>query len=91
MLLAAFRAQYPEFQTAGDTYVQTFLDAAGLEIDASIWGKLTDQAQGLLAAHKMCIAPNGQMARLQTDKGKSTYGKQYVQMRYSVTSCIRVF
>ncbi len=88
---AGFRARYPEFATASDALVSVTLKDASSQIDNSVWGTLTDQAHGLLTAHMLVIAPNGQMARLQTDKGVSTYWTRYVALRDQQTFALRIF
>lgn len=91
MDLVTFRSQYPEFQTGTDELVQGFLDAAEKRIDADIWTIHTDQGHGLLTAHLLCLAPNGQFARLQEDNGQTTYGAEYEKLVYQVACGLRVF
>lgn len=73
MNLAAFRVRFPEFETAGDSFVQAALDSAALETDAKLLGGFYDEAHGLLAAHKLAMSPYGMNARLVNDDGKTTY------------------
>lgn len=91
MNLAAFRVQYPEFAKTSDSLVQAMLDAAALELSAPYWGTYYDQGHGLLAAKMLALSPNGQTARLQSDKGTSTYAKQFDDLRIEVTAFDRVF
>lgn len=65
MTLVGFRIRFPEFTTAGDTLVQACLDVAALETSAEQLGSSYDEAQGLLAAHKLACSPFGGMARLE--------------------------
>lgn len=84
MDLATFKTQYPELRSAGDTLLQAFLDAAALEIDLEIWDTLSDQGQGLLAAHNLTMSPWGQAARMQPKDGVTTYGQKYEKMQSMV-------
>ena len=77
MNLAAFRSAVPEFQTAGDTLVQSRLDQAALRMDLGVWGTRFDEGHGLLAAHLLALSPYGQMARMVSEKGATTYGTQF--------------
>ncbi len=88
MNLAAFRVQFPEFAAAPDAMVQVFLDAAALQIDATVWLTLTDQGHGFLAAHKLALSPYGQAARLsptRTAATRTTYYLHYEELRNCVT------
>ena len=91
MNLAAFRIQYPEFRSAADAFVQVFLDSADLQLHATYWGTYRDQAHGLLTAHLISMSPSGQQARLQTDKGNTTYKQRLDAMRDEITFADRVF
>lgn len=92
MDITAFRVKYPEFASASDdTFIQVFLDAAADRIDSDYWGKYYDQAHGLLAAHLLAIAPNGQFARLQSKDGNTTYNADFEKLRQEVTFADRVF
>lgn len=75
-----FRVQFPEFDSAGDTMVQAFLDAAALEIDLDVWGPKADQGRFYLAAHKLALSPFGQAARLAKDKDSTTYWTHYTRL-----------
>jgi hypothetical protein len=88
--LQTWRTQYPEFASAPDALVQAYLDRALARIDASVWGTLADQGQGLLAAHTLALAPNGQFARLTSEKGETTYGRQFARLEAQVTIGLRV-
>lgn len=73
MNLAAFRIRYPEFRTAVDPFVQSVLDSAATELNATEIGAPFDEAHGLLTAHKIAISPLGTNARTLNDKGQTTY------------------
>jgi hypothetical protein len=85
MDLSTWRAQFPEFKLVADTQCQAFLNAAALEIDPDIWGDLTDQGVGYLAAHKLTMSPFGQGARLAAKDGTTTYFTHYDGLRSAVT------
>lgn len=89
LALADFRTLYPEFQSCSDTLVQAVLDESAIRIDAGIWGTWTDEGHGLLTAHKLALAPNGQMARLDTKTNETTYGMRYDELRMSVPALLR--
>jgi hypothetical protein len=90
MDLAAFRARHPAFARSGDELVNAVLAAAALEMDVSVWGDSFDEGHGLLTAHKLATAPEGMNARLQTEKGKSTYGDEYLNLVRTVSCGIRL-
>lgn len=74
MLLATFRAQYPEFVAVGDALVEAKLADALSRTDATGFGDDADAAQGLLAAHLLGIAPGGLTARQEgNDKARTSY------------------
>lgn len=78
MLLATFRAQFPEFVNAPDTLVTAMLNAADLEIDRELWGAKADQGQGYLAAHKLALSPFGNGTRMVLPNGGgTTYERHY--------------
>lgn len=77
MLLAAFRVRFPEFETAGDPFVQAVLDEVAAELNAAEIGAAYDAAHGLLAAHKIAISPYGVAARMLNEEGKSTYETEF--------------
>ncbi len=91
MTLEDFRITYPEFSTADDALVQKFLDASAEEFSPETWGTYLFNGHGLLTAHRLAIAPMGQMARLDSDKAQTTYWLEYEKLRYAVTACIRIF
>lgn len=91
MNLATFRIEFPEFQSATDALVSALLARALLEVDAGGYGQRYDHAHGLLAAHYISCSPGGQMARLETDKAETTYGKAYLRLQKSAAALVRVF
>lgn len=72
MALADFRARYPEFRTATDTYVQVVLDEASRRVSPATFGDRTNDAHGLLAAHLLVDAPYGRSQRLEAAGGAET-------------------
>lgn len=77
MDLAAFRTRYPEFETAGDSFLQAVLDEAETELNSAEIGDAFNAAHGLLAAHKVAISPYGVAARMLNEEGKSTYENEF--------------
>ena len=74
----SFRVAKPEFAEAADALVNGALADAAAYCNATVFADAYDQAIGLYAAHRLAISPFGQMARLESEKGESTY---YVQWR----------
>ena len=81
MNLAAFRSTFPEFQSATDVMVQSRLDQAAARMDLAIWGTRYEEGHGLLAAHLLALSPYGQMARMVSKSGTSTYGDQFRELQ----------
>jgi hypothetical protein len=88
--LASFKAAFPEFVDAGDPLLQSKLDEAVLQIDASVWGAKADLGVSYLAAHLLALAPSGKAARLNAWDDRTTYGEQFIRMQRSVCSGFRV-
>lgn len=68
-----FRARWTEFAPTADAVVQAALDEATRRTDARLFGNRTDDAIGLRAAHNLSLSPGGQQARLESEKGTTTY------------------
>lgn len=85
-----FRAWFPEFGQTPETQVQGAIDRAALEVDATTWGTTADTGIGLLTAHYLSLSPAGKTARLQSEKGKSTYLEQFQRLQIGATTMIRV-
>lgn len=82
--IASLRAQRPEFVPTADAVVHAAIDDALSEVDPRVFGATTDQAVGLLAAHKLAASPFGAQARLEPKAqggggahGSTTYGAEY--------------
>lgn len=54
--LAGFRVAFPEFASLADDRVQTYLDQAGEELDAKVWGGCYPRAYLNYAAHFLALA-----------------------------------
>lgn len=80
MDLATFRTLFPEFTNAPDVFVSAWLAETLPEIDPTIWGTDADSGHGLLTAHRMAVSPFGRNSRLSSEKGESTYGKQFAEL-----------
>lgn len=63
------KAAAPEFASVLDATVQIYLDNAFLEIDEDAWGSRAEEAEQLLACHKMIV-----MGVLSASGGGSTVG-----------------
>lgn len=90
MNLADFRAKFPEFRSAPDPLVSKFLTDAALELNPTYWGTYFDLGHGYLTAAYLANAPNGQLARLDSDKATSTYKKAFEALRAQITFADRV-
>lgn len=82
----AFVLARPEFVRAPAESLASALAEAVLEVDAEVWGDLTDIGVSLLAAHKLAISPFGQMAKLVAKDGSTTYGVQF-HLKEAQVSC----
>lgn len=101
MDLASFRIAYPELVTADDSLVTAKLADAARNVDATMFGDRFDQAQGLLAAHYVCLSPGGVVARLDpktlaamgATQGYelTTYGLQFRELRDAAVTAVRAF
>lgn len=91
MVLADFRIAFPELSSASDALVNVCLARALRSIDSSVWEDEADDGQGFLAAHYVATSPGGVTARLQSDKGKSTYLAAFEALRDKRTCAMRVF
>lgn len=77
MTPAEFIAKYPEFRNGG-TIIQPHIDDSTNAIDAGIFGNRTEEAIGLLAAHRCACSPFAVTLKLVTIKDDGTlYTKYY--------------
>jgi hypothetical protein len=83
MDLSTFRGAFPEFNTADDTLVKSWLTLAAAEIDQGAFGASYDTAHGLLTAHRLALSPAGKNARLVSNQGQTTYKKQFDELRHT--------
>ena len=92
MTEAEFKVSFPEFRsiwTNSDEMLTAYLSHAQHRIDCDVFGNKANQAHGLLTAHTLAVAPGGQMARLVSKEGDTTYGMQYRQiMRETVLGVV---
>lgn len=85
---ATFLAEYSDFASASDDEIDAKLAHAALSI-GEVYGAHEDHAHGLLTAHLLAIDPKGKFARLESEKGESTFGAQYIALRTKVTAGYR--
>jgi hypothetical protein len=78
--LSTFRTAYPEFAGVPDATVEGKLADAARSCNEAIFGPRFDEAVGLLAAHKVALAPGGQHARLESDKADTTYRQEWLRL-----------
>ena len=84
MDVPTLKARFPEFATHPDSYVQSFIAAATLQVDPDMWLALTDEGIAWLACHRMCQTPWGQAAKLVAADGSTSYGRAYAELLASV-------
>jgi hypothetical protein len=84
MDLPTFLVSFPEFSKTNPALVQAQLDRATRWIDPVIWTTQTDDGIGYLAAHFLAISVLGNNTKLAAKDGKTTYYRQYDEMRTSV-------
>lgn len=85
---ATFLEQYSDFASASDAEIDAKLAQAALSI-GEVFDTHEDHAHGLLTAHLLAIDPKGKFARLESEKGQSTFGAQYIALRTKVTAAYR--
>jgi len=97
--LKKFRAQFPEFAGASDVVVSYVLEQAAVRTPSDIWGDYQEEGHGLLAAHMLCMRPEGKDMRLEgaarngsSNPGldRSIYGQQRAHLNRVVSSGFRV-
>jgi hypothetical protein len=77
---ASFKEQWPEFAPTPDALVEAKLAAAALQCDARLFGDDTDEAVGLLAAHKLASSPHGAPARLDKTDPLTVYKAEWNEL-----------
>lgn len=83
----------PEFADTDLQLIDLTLQEAGLEMDPIIWGNLLANGHKYLTAHKLCLSPMGQNARLVQPPGSggtTTYFTHWHRLLLQVTSGGRV-
>ena len=91
MTRTEFLTIYPEFDEAPVSLIDAKLAETSVLIDPNVWGVMTEQAHGLLTAHRLATAPNGQFARLVSKEGKTTYGAEFESLQPVAAVALRVF
>ena len=86
----SFLVGFPEFRPAEATLITPTIAKATLQVDVSVWGSKADLGIELLTAHLLALSPFGQNARLVSEDGSTTYGKQHMEIVKQVTLRLRV-
>lgn len=89
LIQSEFVIRFPEFATAPFTVVSKALEAATLSVAADVWGDLTAEGIGYLAAHKIASGPGGFGVRTETKATgfqRTLYGAHYEDLAKSVTA-----
>lgn len=85
---SAFVTEFPEFAGSDSGLVTAKLNAAALEIDASVCGALADQLVYYLAARKLAIMPSGNTSKLINRDGSTVYDEEIARLRRIVVGPI---
>jgi hypothetical protein len=89
MTSTVFLVRFPEFVGTPINVVKAALVAAALSVAADVWGDLTAEGIGYLAAHKIASGPGGFGVRTET-KGtgyqRTLYGAHYEDLARSVSA-----
>lgn len=75
--IVAFRAAFPEFNTAPEYLVLAKLDQAAARLNPDVWGSRLPEGHGMLTAHLLALSPFGVANRLISKDGTTTYGNQF--------------
>lgn len=78
---ASFLVRFKEFEKAEQPLVEAEIALVTQQINSSVWGEQTDDAVGLLVAHRIAKRPGGQFARLLNKAGSTFYLEEYERMR----------
>jgi hypothetical protein len=73
LTLAQFRARFPEFERLPDATLTDALARGLVQTSTIVFGDISDEATGYLAAHFLALSPYGQQARLSAVDGTTTY------------------
>lgn len=87
-----FIARFPAFEPADAAVVQIELANAARIVNSDMFIEQTDDAVGLLTAHRMALRPGGEFARMKNKDGgsRTTYGDLYQAMQKNVMPGDRV-
>jgi hypothetical protein len=87
-----FLTRHPAFADVDLALISACLDAAAEEVDAEVFGARTNEAHGLLTAHKLAMDPMGLNARLILKDGtpSTTYWPQWLELVQANCSGFRV-
>jgi hypothetical protein len=82
---AGFLVLYPEFASTDEDLVTAKLAEAERSI-GDAWGEREDEGHGLLTAHRLGLSVNGHVSRLNSDKGQTTYGRDYDRVKLAIAA-----
>lgn len=85
-----FRERFPEFKSVPLDMLTLVFAEADKELDPVGWGIQLDTAKAYLSAHKLCISPYGQQARLAAKDGETTYSKHFRELQIKTFAGMRV-
>jgi hypothetical protein len=93
----SFVVAFPAFRNTDRPRVEVKIAEAKRQVDEAVWGELTDDGVGYLAAHLLAIMPGGEHARLIPRNAKpvrgealTTYEREYKRLMRQVASGFRV-
>lgn len=87
---ATFLVRFKEFEKADQPLIEAEIALVTQQVNAQVWGEQTDDAIGLLVAHRIAKRPAGQFARLVNKSGSTFYLEEYERMRDEILDGDRV-
>ena len=90
MTPADFLLLLPECTGGSTALSQTRLDWASERTDADVWGAKEDQGIAWMAAHFLCLLPEGKDMREGEKPGETMYGRERARLNKIVSSGYRV-
>lgn len=83
--VSSFKAQFPEFANTDNDLVQSAIDGAALQVNATTWGNKRELGILFLAADSLARSPFGEPARLSDQVKETIYYRNFLRLRSQVT------
>lgn len=87
--VSSFKARFPEFNNTDSDLVQSALDEALLQVNATVFDSKRDLGIQYLAAHILAVSPFGEPARLSDDSQSTIYYRRFQKLVNQVTVGLR--